>query len=107
MGSCPMPKYKGGPVPNPYCMRNAGIYRVPVSQKSRDLYPYCASSSANQETNTGFANDPNVEVNPYPIAGDGFLSLGTTALTDIAWSEAMDGGMVVKRNPKQRKNMEE
>ncbi len=85
-------------------MRNAGIYRVPVSQKSRDLYPYCASSSANQGTNTVFANDPNVEVNPYPISGDGFLSLGTTALTDIAWSEAMDGGMFVKRNPKQRKN---
>lgn len=88
-------------------MRNAGINRVPVSQKSRDLYPYCASSSATQGTNTGFANGPNVEVNPYPIAVDGFLSLGTTALTDIAWSEAMDGGMFVKRNPKQRKNMEE
>lgn len=107
MGSCPMPKYKGVPVPNPYCMRNAGIKRVPVSQKLRDLYPYCASSSANQRTNNGFANDPNVEANPYPIAGDGFLSFGTAALTDIAWSEAMDGGMFVKRNPNQRKNMEE
>lgn len=88
-------------------MRNAGINRVPVFQKLRDLSPYCASPSANQGTNTGFANDPDVELTPYPIAGDGFLSLGTTALTDIAWSEAMDGGMVVKRNPKQRKNMEE
>lgn len=107
MGSCPMPKYKGGPVPNPYCMRNAGINRVPVFQKIRDLYPYCASSSANQGTNTGFANDPNGEVNPYPIEVDGFMSLGTTALTDVAWLEPMDGGMVVKRNPKQRKNTEE
>lgn len=107
MGSCPMPKYKGGPVPNPYCMRNAGIIRLPVSQRIRDLYPYCASSSVNQGTNTGFVNDPNVEVNPYPITGDGLLSLGTAALTDIAWSEAMDGEIVDKRNLKQRKNTEE
>lgn len=102
-----MPKYKGGPVPNPYCMRNAGINRLPVSEKSRDLYPYCAPSAANLGTNTDFANGPNVEFNPYPIAGDEFLSLGTTALTDIAWSEAMDGGMVIKRNSKLRKISEE
>lgn len=107
MGLCPMPKYNGGPVPNPYCMRNAGIERVSVYQKIRDLYPDCASSSANQGTNTGFANDPYVEVNPYPITGDELLSLGTATLTDIAWSEAMDGGVFDKRNSKQRKNMEE
>lgn len=107
MGSCPMPEYKGGPIPNPYCMRNAGIQRVSVSQKVRILYPYCALSSANEGTDTAFANDPNVEVGPYPITDDGLLSLGATALADVAFSAPMDGGMVFKRNPEQQENMEE
>lgn len=104
MGSCPMPKYNGGPVPNPYCMRNAGIKRVQVSQKLRILYPYCALSSANEGTDTAFANDPNVEVSPYPITDDGLFSLGATALT---FSEPVDSGMVFKRKPSQRKTIAE
>lgn len=89
MGSCPMPKYKGGPVPNPYCMRNAGIKRIEVFQKLRSLYPYCALSSVNEGTDTAFANDLNVELSPYPITDDGLFS-GATALT---FSESMDKGV--------------
>lgn len=99
MGSCPMPKYKGGPVPNPYCMRNAGIKRVSVYQKFQIVYPYCAVSSANEGTDTAFANDSNLEASPYPITDDGIMSLVPL--------EPMYGEIIFKRNAKQRKNMEE